>query len=93
MTTIDYKYVFGTFEDCDVEDRLGDDEAYEGLLAYIKEHGLMDEIIMYAVDEMREWVYWAAGDAMWDALDIAVRKVTGRNVSDWREESYESEEG
>lgn len=86
MTTIDYKYVFGTFEDCDIECRLGDDGAYGKLLAHIKEHDLMDAIIEYAVEDMRDWVDWNAGDAMWDALELAVRKVTGRNLNEWEEE-------
>lgn len=78
---IDYKYVFGTFEECDVDERVTDN-----LRKCIEDNGLMDEIIMYAVEDMRDWLDWTAGDAFWDALDAAVTKVTGKSLCDWEEE-------
>lgn len=91
MTTIDYKYVFGTFEECDVECRLNEGEFYGKLLNHIKENGLMDDIIMYAVDDLRDWVDWTAGDEMWDALDVGIYKTTGKHTWEWEEESEEEE--
>lgn len=82
MTTIDYKYVFGTFEEYDVEYRIED----EVLFNHIKENNLMDDIIMYAVDDLRDWIEWTAGDAMWDALDVGVYKATGKHIHEWEEE-------
>jgi len=86
MTTIDTKYVFGTFEELDVTERLENDDVYEKLLGHIEENGLMDEIIMHAVDDLRDWVEWTAGDAMWDALDVGVFKATGKHIIEWEEE-------
>jgi len=91
MTTIDYKYVIATFEECDVSERLRGESCYEELFAYIKDNGLLDEVIMYAVDYMRDWFDWNSGDAMWDAIELAVRKVTGKSVYDWEEEHYAKE--
>ena len=85
MTTIDYKYVFGTFEEYDVEYRLNDGEFFEKLLNHIKKNDLMDDIIMYAVDDLRDWIEWTAGDAMWDALDVGVYKATGKHIHEWEE--------
>lgn len=87
MTTIDYKYVFGTFEEIDVTDRLIGSEFCEELLKHIQENDLMDEIIYYAVEDMREWVMWAAGDAMWDALDVGVFETTGKHIRDWEDDA------
>ena len=84
MAGIDYKYVIGTFEECDVTGRL-DRKSFGKLRAHIDENGLMDEIIVHAAEDMREWVYWTAGDAMWDALDLGVFKATGKHLSEWEE--------
>ena len=86
---IDYKYVWGTFEECDVVDRLDGDCMYEDILDYIKDNDLMDDVIMYAVDYMRDWFDWTCGDAMWDALDEGVKKATGKSIADWEEEEEE----
>ncbi len=87
MTVIDYKYVFGTFEECDVTERLDGAEFCGELLDYIRENDLMDEIVMWAVNDLRDWVDWTAGDAMWDALDVGVFKATGKHIRDWEEEA------
>jgi len=81
MTMIDYKYVVGTVEECDVNER-----AVSALSSYIRENELMDDIIMFAADEMRDWFMWEANDAIGDAVDNAVKKVTGRSIAEWEEE-------
>ena len=86
---IDYKYVWGTFEECDVVGRLDNDCMCEDILDYIKDNDLMDDVIMYAVDYMRDWFDWTCGDAMWDALDEGVNKATGKSIADWEEEEEE----
>jgi len=83
---IDYKYVYGTFEpEYDVEGKLGDDPCYKGLLEHIKENDLMDSIVSYAVDWLRDWVCDFSGDQVWAALDYAIEKNTGKKLAEWDE--------
>lgn len=80
---VDYKYVWGTFEESDVVYRLEDDCMTEDILDYIKDNDLMDDVIMHAVEYMRDWFDWSCGDAMWDALNEGVKKATGKSIVDW----------
>lgn len=68
---IDYMYVFGTFEECDVEGRLD-----ENVLEYIRENDLMYGIVQDAVDWMRDWID-CESDAFYEALSDALRKNIG----------------
>ncbi len=86
MTTMDFRYVFGYFEENDVIDRLQGDCAYEDALDYIRDNDLMDEVIMWAVDWLRDYMDFSFGDTYWDALDYAVEKATGKKLSGWEEE-------
>lgn len=85
MATIDFKYVFGYFDENDVTERLQGDCGYEDALDYIKDNDLMDEVIMLAVDWLRDCMDYGFSDNYWDALEHAVEKVTGKKLCEWEE--------
>jgi len=85
MSKIDMKYVFGWFEEYDLTERLEGDCVYEDALDYIKENELIDEVIMWAVEWLRDWMDFNFGDNYWDAIDYAVEKATGKSLRGWEE--------
>lgn len=66
------EYVVGTFEPCDVEERVE-----PAVLEYIEDNGLMDEIVLNAVDWLRGW-YDDFGDKEYDAIRESLVKFVGR---------------
>jgi hypothetical protein len=66
------EYVVGTFEPCDVEWR-----AEPKVLAYVREHGLMDSVVMGTVKRMRDWYDEVYGDAASEFVRYALRDAVG----------------
>ena len=66
------EYVVGTFEPCDVEDRLEPDA-----VAHLKDNGLMDIVILSTVSMMRDWYDDNYGDAASEFLREALRRHVG----------------
>ena len=69
---IEYRYVFGTVEECDIEGRVE-----EPVLSYIKENGLFYKVIDDAVDWMRDWIDYES-DPFWWAIEDALKKNVGK---------------
>ena len=67
--------VIATFDEEDVVWDLEDDEK---LLAYIEEHGMMDDVVLLAVNGMRDWYDYASGDARYDVLMSALERLLGK---------------
>lgn len=67
------EYVVGTFEPCDVEERVEPE-----VLAYIEENGLMDEIVLNAVGHLRDAYDDAFGDIVGMYMAAALIEVIGR---------------
>ena len=66
------EYVVGTFEPCDVEDRLE-----PNVVAYIKDNGLMDIVVLSTVSMMRDWYDDNYGDPASEFLREALRRHVG----------------
>lgn len=66
-------YVVGTFEPCDVEERVE-----PAVLAYINDNGLMDEIVLRAVKYLRDAYDWGFGDAIYECLWAALLEELGK---------------
>ena len=67
------EYVVGTFEPCDVEERVE-----PAVLEYIKANGLMDEIVLRAVECLRDAYDWDFGDEVCECLRSALVDEIGR---------------
>lgn len=67
------EYVVGTFEPCDVEERVGPE-----VLGYIEDNGLMDEIVLRAVKYLRDAYDWDFGDEVCECLRSALVDEIGR---------------
>ena len=76
------EYVVGTFEPCDVEDRLE-----PNVVAYLKDNGLMDIVILSTVSTMRDWYDEASGDAISENLRDEITRLIGRDKLRGLEES------
>ena len=75
------EYVVGTFEPCDVEDRLE-----PNVVAYLEDNDLMDIIVLSTVSMMRDWYDDNYGDAASEFLLEALR----RHVGEKKLEEFES---
>ena len=85
--TIDEKYVIGTFDEDDVTEQLDSCESFEKLSNTLMENDeMLADVVMYAVEYMRDWFYSSCGDVMWEALEHGVKKATGKSVKEWDEE-------
>ena len=67
------EYVVGTFEPCDVEERVE-----PAVLDYIDDNGLMDEIVLRAVKYLRDAYDWDFGDEVCECLRSALLEEIGR---------------
>lgn len=75
------EYVVGTFEPCDVEDRL-EQEVFE----YLEANELLDIVVLSTVSMMRDWYDDASGDAMEECLREALRRHVGEEKLEELEE-------
>ena len=66
------EYVVGTFEPCDVEGRLE-----PNVVAYLKDNGLMDIVVLSTVSMMRDWYDDNYGDAASEFLREALKRHVG----------------
>ena len=66
------EYVVGTFEPCDVEYRLE-----PKTVAYLKDNGLMDIVVLSTVSMMRDWYDDNYGDAASEFLREALKRHVG----------------
>ena len=64
--------VIATLCDEDVSEQVDD-----AVLEYIEDNGLMDAVVSYATKWMRGWYDDSSGDAVWSAVDAALRKCIG----------------
>lgn len=67
------EYVVGTFEPCDVEERVE-----PAVLDYIEANDLMDEIVLRAVKYLRDAYDWDFGDDVCECLRSALLEEIGR---------------
>lgn len=67
------EYVVGTFEPCDVEERV---EA--AVLEHIEDNGLMDGIVLRTVELLRDAYDWDFGDTVCECLRSALFEEIGK---------------
>ena len=67
------EYVVGTCEPCDVEERVE-----PAVLEYIRDNGLMEEIVLCAVKYLRDAYDWDFGDTVHECLRSALIYEIGR---------------
>ena len=67
------EYVVGTFEPCDVEERVEPE-----VLDYIRDNGLMDGIVLCAVKYLRDAYDWDFGDTVYECLRSALLNEIGK---------------
>ena len=67
------EYVVGTFEPCDVEERVGPE-----VLGYIEDNGLMDQIVLTTVKYLRDAYDWDFGDTIYECLWAALLEEFGK---------------
>lgn len=69
--------IIACFDADNIKYMLYDDPDMEQLKDYIEGHDLEDEIILACIRWMRDWYDNCSGDAEWDALNYALKRVIG----------------